>query len=277
MRVLLPSIAGSPAYAAVAIASGLSFLWSPLAMVIVISIVVGLLMVVLFGYTSDQKAIHVAKDQLKAHLLAVRLYQDQLPVVMGSYGRIIRGTGRYIRLAFKPLLYVAIPITLLIVQLDRYLGLEPFQPAQNFLVKVRADSAEALDQLTLALPPEMTASAPPVHIPADREVVWRVVAEKAGTYAVQVETGGQAYAKSVVVSGNMPRLSPARFRGQFWERMFTSAESALPEGSPVQAIEVTYPPRNIGFAWMEWNWIVLFFVLSMVAGFAFKEILGIEI
>src|SRR4030088_2610864 len=99
-----------------------SLLTSPLAIVIVVSLVVGLLMVVLFGYTSDQKAIGIAKDQLKAHLLAVRLYRDQIPVVMGSYGKILRGTGRYLKLAFKPLLYVIIPITLLIVQLDRYLG-----------------------------------------------------------------------------------------------------------------------------------------------------------
>src|SRR6201999_307927 len=67
---------------------------SPLALVVALSIVVGLLMIVLFGYTSNQKAIGVAKDQLKAHLLAVRLFQDQLHVVVGSYGRILRGTAR---------------------------------------------------------------------------------------------------------------------------------------------------------------------------------------
>ena len=43
---------------------------------------IGLLMVIVFRYTSDQKAIGRAKDRLKAHLLAVRLFQDQLPVVM---------------------------------------------------------------------------------------------------------------------------------------------------------------------------------------------------
>ena len=101
------------------VAFKLFLLTSPLAIVIVVSVVVGLLMVVLFGYTSDQKAIGVAKDRLKAHLLAVRLYRDQIPVVMGSYGKILRGTGRYLKLAFKPLLYVIIPITLLMVQIDR--------------------------------------------------------------------------------------------------------------------------------------------------------------
>ncbi|MGO9370233.1 MAG: hypothetical protein ACLP0H_21580, partial [Terriglobales bacterium] len=102
-----------------------SLLTNPLAIVIVVSLVVGFVMVVLFGYTSDQKAIGVAKDQLKAHLLAVRLYRDQIPVVMGSYGKILRGTGRYLKLAFMPLLYVIIPITLLMVQIDRYLGQTP--------------------------------------------------------------------------------------------------------------------------------------------------------
>src|SRR5215470_9157337 len=110
---------------------------APSGIVFGISLIVGLLMVIVFGYTSDQKAIHVAKDQLKAHLLAVRLYQDQLPVVVRTYGRIIRGTGRYLRLAFMPLLYVIIPITLLIVQLDRYLGTTALPTQQAFLVTVR--------------------------------------------------------------------------------------------------------------------------------------------
>ena len=42
----------------------------PSGIVVGISIVIGLIMVIVFGYTSDQKAIHVAKDRLKAHLLA---------------------------------------------------------------------------------------------------------------------------------------------------------------------------------------------------------------
>jgi len=120
-------------HAAVIAAFNLSLEMSPMAIVIAVSLVVGFLMVVLFGYTSDQKAIGIAKDQLKAHLLAVRLYRDQIPVVMGSYGKILRGTGRYLKLAFKPLLYVIIPITLLIVQIDRYLGATPIPPNVPFL------------------------------------------------------------------------------------------------------------------------------------------------
>ena len=250
---------------------------SPVVIVLVVSVVVGLLMVLLFGYTSDQKAIHVAKDQLKAHLLAVRLYQDQLPVVIRTYGRILRGTGRYLRLAFMPLLYVIIPITLLVVQLDRYLGTTPLQTAQPFLVTVRTAEPDVLNDVALQLPPELAMTAPAVHVLADNEVVWRVVAEKDGTYDINIAAAGQTVAKHVLVSPDVSRVSTVRLRDHFWERMFISAEPALPDKSPIESIAVTYPPRVIEFAWMEWNWIVLFFVLSMVAGFIFKEVLGIEI
>ena len=61
--------------------------------------------------------------------------------------------------------------------------------------------------------------------------------------------------------------------------MFSSGESALPNDSAVESITVNYPERNIplGIAGYEMNWIWLFFILSMVAGFIFKELLGIEV
>jgi hypothetical protein len=262
-----------------------SLLTSPLAIVIAVSLVVGLLMVVLFGYTSDQKAIGIAKDQLKAHLLAVRLYRDQIPVVMGSYGKILRGTGRYLKLAFKPLLYVIIPITLLMVQIDRYLGATPIPPSAPFLLTVRlaAPSAgptagsDALNDVTLDLPPEITMTAPPVHVPARSEIVWRLAGAKKGKYEVKITAAGQAAAKAVCVGSGLARISTVRLRGQFWERMFSSAEPALPENSTIESISINYPDRNIEVAGYGMNWIWLFFVLSMVAGFIFKELLGIQI
>jgi uncharacterized membrane protein (DUF106 family) len=275
--------------AVAALQSTFSLLTGPLAMVVVLSLVVGLLMVVLFGYTSDQKAIGIAKDQLKAHLLAVRLYRDQIPVVMGSYGKILRGTGRYLKLAFKPLLYVIIPITLLIVQIDRYLGATPIPPNVPFLLTAHlagpqstgpTAGGDALNNVTLDLPPEIAMTAPAVHIPAENEIVWRLTGSKEGKYEVKVAAAGpaaQAETKTVCVGGDLPRISAVRLRGQFWERMFLSAEPALPENSPIESLSISYPDRNIEIAGYGMNWIWLFFILSMIAGFVFKELLGIQI
>ena len=249
----------------------------PSGIVIGISLVIGLLMVIVFGYTSDQRAIHVAKDRLKAHLLALRLFQDQIHVVLRSYGRIVLATGHYLRLAFKPLLLVIVPMTFLIVQLDRYLGSAPLSAGQPFLVEARVDGPDPLNQASLQLPEGLRITAPPVHMPAENEVAWRLVAEKNGEYVVNVEVADQVFAKRVVVGSGLPRLSSVRLRGKFWERIFLSAEPALPDNKFVAAIDVQYPARNIAFAGLQWNWIWLFFVLSLVAGFVFKSILGIEI
>jgi hypothetical protein len=249
----------------------------PALIVVGISVVIGLLMVVVFRYTSDQKAIHVAKDHLKAHLLALRLFQDQIPVVIRSYGRILLATGRYLRLAFMPLLFVSVPLILLVAQIDRYLGSIPFETGQPFLVSARVTGGDGFSDATLELPAGLVTTAPPVHVPAENEVVWRVVAEREGSFVVNVQTLAQASAKQIVVGSGMPRLSAVRLRGQLWRRLLYSAEPALPESNPVQTIEVQYPSRDIAFAGFEWNWIWLFFVLSLAAGFLFKSILGIEI
>ena len=117
---------------------------NPLLLVLTLSVAVGFVMVVVFRYASNQKAIGRAKDQLKAHLLAVRLFQDQLPVVLRAYARIFLGTGRYLRLAFLPFLISLLPITLLIIQLDRYFGSTPLSIGQPFLLEAKVSTQTRL-------------------------------------------------------------------------------------------------------------------------------------
>jgi hypothetical protein len=248
-----------------------------LVLVLAVSLVIGLAMVVVIRYTTDQKAIRRAKDRLKAHMLEVRLFQDQLPVVLRAYVRILWGTVRYLQLSGKSLALVIIPLVLLVAQLDRSLGYLPLRPQQPFLVKARGIAPGAFGEVRLQLPGGVTESAPAVHMEDEHEIVWRLTAEQWGTYDLNLVAGGQSLLKQVVVAEGLARVSPTRFRDHFWERWLTSGEAALPEGSPAESIEVLYPPRNIPLGSWELNWIVLFFVASMVAGFFFKTILRIEI
>ena len=122
----------------------------------------------------------------------------------------------------------------------------------------------------------MTRSA--VHIPADNEIVWRLAGSKDGKYEMQDRRRRAEARRTVVVSAATCREF-RRFAcaDNFWERMFSSAEPALPENSPIESISINYPDRNIEIAGYGMNWIWLFFILSMVAGFIFKELLGIKI
>lgn len=259
--ILLPAIASSHA----------------LAFVLAISVITGFVMILLFGYLSDQGAVRRAKDQLRAQLLAVRLFQDQPQVVLRAYGRILTGTGRYLRVAFKPLAIVILPLVLLLVQFDRYLGSLPFQPHQPILLKVQVDKPGALDDIALRLPDGLSQSAPAVHIAQDNEVDWRLVASAEGDYTVGVLAQGDPVTKQVVVSSDLRRLSDCRVRGHSWQRFLECSEAALPANSPVRLVAVNYPSRDIDLGPWEMNWLVVYFVVSLAAALLFKFVFGIEI
>jgi len=248
-----------------------------LVVLLLLSIVTGLVMIVLFGYLSDQKAVRVAKDQLRAQLLAVRLFQDQPQVVVRAYGRILTGTGRYLRVSFKPLAVIILPMIALLVYGDRYLGSLPFQTNQPILLKARLDKPESLDNISLRLPAGLAESAPAVHIADDNEVDWRLVASAEGNYTVNVLAEGQEIGKQVVVSNNLAHLSECRLRGHLWQRLLDCAEPALPANTSVRLLAVNYPARDIDLGPWTTNWLVVFFVVSLAAALLFKFILGIEI
>lgn len=251
--------------------------YSPLLLVLAASVATGLLIVVIFRYTSNQKAIRRAKGQLQAQLLAVRLFQDQLQVVLRAYLRILLGTVRYVRLTLVSTAVMLVPLVPLMVQLDRYLGWTPLTPGEPFLMKVRVAAPEALQSAELQLPSGLSRTATPVRLPAENEVVWRVTAEREGSYQADVVVDGQRFSKEVIVADGLARISAVRWRGHFWRRLLESGEAALPEGAPVEAITVTYRPRNLDLAFAEWNWIIVFFLASMAWALVFKKLLRIEI
>jgi uncharacterized membrane protein (DUF106 family) len=248
-----------------------------LILLLVLSVLTGLVMIVLFGYLSDQNAVRRAKDQLRAQLLAVRLFQDQPQVVLRAYGRIFTGTGRYLRVSFKPLAVIVIPMIALLIYGDRYLGSLPFQTNQPILLKAQLDKPDALDSVSLRLPPGLSESAPAVHIAEDNEVDWRLVASTQGNYTVHVLAGEEKLGKQVVVSNDLVHLSECRLRGRFWRRLLECAEPAIPANAPVQLVAVNYPERNIDLGPWTSNWLVVYFIVSLAAALLFKFILGIEI
>jgi len=134
-----------------------------------------------------------------------------------------------------------------------------------------------MNALVLDLPAEVAMTAPAVHVSTENEVVWRLAASRDGDYEIKVVARADSVTKRVRVSSELARVSTVRLRGHFWQRLFTSGESALPANSQVESIAINYPERNIEIAGYDINWIVLFFVLSMIAGFLFKELLGIQI
>ena len=161
----------------------------PALIVVGISLVIGLLMVVVFRYTSDQKAIHDRQGSSEGAPAGATAFSGSDPrgvALVRSHSCV--ATGRYLRLAFKPLLFVIVPLTIS----DCAIGSLSWVDAGGSGAPISDEGAhgqcgQASNEASLQLPDGLATTAPAVHVPAENEVAWRVVAEKAGDYVVNVQ------------------------------------------------------------------------------------------
>ena len=69
-----------------------------------------------------------------------------------------------------------------------------------------------------------------------------------------------------------------RVRGRFsGPAPLSRRGSALPDGGPVTSIEVAYAERRLPFLGLRLHWLVAYFALSVVIGFALKRPFKVEI
>lgn len=247
-------------------------LWSLLG----VSLLTGILMLVIFRYTSNQRAIRTAKDRLKAHLLALWLFQDQLGVVFRTQGRLLYSSLVYTRHALIPLAVMLVPLVLIMVQLEVRFGRAPVRPGDSFLLTARLTQAADVDRTGLSLPPGLSLTAAPVHIAAHKEVDWRIEAADVGRYQVQVVVGGQPFAKQVIVGDDVAVLSPRRSQSGLLDALLSPTEPRLPADAPLAAIEVNYLPYRVAVASWRMHWLIPFFVFSLLSALAFRGALKTE-
>jgi hypothetical protein len=230
---------------------------NPIWALLAISVLTGILILIIFRYTSNQEAIRQVKERLKAHLLALWLFQDQLSVVFRTQGRLLYTSLIYTRHALIPLAVMIVPLVLIMLQLEVRLGQSPVRPGDSFLLTATLADPARLAQASLDVPAGLTLTAPPVRIPELREVNWRIAGAAAGDYTLEVSIDDQTFSKKVIV-GDGP------------------TETALPDAAPVESIQVNYRPSDIALGPWRMHWLIPFFVFSLVAAFAFKGVFKTE-
>jgi hypothetical protein len=205
---------------------------------------------------------------------------------MRAQWEILRHNWSYLKLTLKPMLWMIVPILLLIAELQFHYGYSGLEPGdQAVLTVLLKDDAEAMGRgdekpaVRLNAPPGLRVESPPVWIPSLQEISWRVGAERPGKYELEIETSGEAYTKSVLVSDVIARRSPIRLEPGFFNQLLYPAEDPLPKNSPFRSIELGYPEHEVDVFLFGWrlHWIIVFFILSVVFAFSLKSLFGVTI
>jgi uncharacterized membrane protein (DUF106 family) len=86
----------------------------------VISAVVGILLLIIFKYTSNQKAIGRVRDGIKANMLALKLFKDSMAVTLRSQGQLFKGAFSLLFHAIRPMLVMIVPVLLILSQMGMW-------------------------------------------------------------------------------------------------------------------------------------------------------------
>ena len=240
----------------------------------------GIFMVWVFGKVSNQDAIQRTRDRLSSELIGLRLFKDDLRIFFGIQYQVLAWTLRYLRHSLVPMLILMVPTMIILIQLNLHYGSRPLRVGESTLVKVKLRDATALGrgaEITLQAPESLKIETQGVRVAETKEVCWRVRGVAPGRFDLTVSDGKVAVTKNVAVGGRLEGVSSMR-TGEHWiTSLLYPGEAPIQSESAIESIEIRYPELNISFLGKHVNWLILFLVLSLGFGYAFKGVLGVKI
>ncbi|MCA9215093.1 MAG: hypothetical protein KDB27_18625 [Planctomycetales bacterium] len=240
--------------------------------------VTGVLMLIAFKYTSHQSAIKTTRDHIKANLIALSLFKDDVRVGLRAQGRILANAGKLLLLSLVPMLVMTIPMVLVLGQLALWYQARPLRVGEEAVMTVQlAPTAEhAVANISLQADEAIDLSIGPVRVPAKQMVCWNITPKQQGLHEVSVNVGDQQFTKQLAVSDGFMATSLKRPARQWTEMLLHPLEPAFVADSPVQSIEISFPDRESWTAGTDY-WIIYWFAVSMIAAFAVKPFFNVNI
>jgi uncharacterized membrane protein (DUF106 family) len=237
-------------------------------------------MLFVFKWTSNQQGIQKVKNRIKAHLLELRLFKDSLSQSLRSQGNILRCNLTYISYSVKPMLVMIIPLILILIQLNFWFGYESLTPNEPAILKIKLteDQNPLETQIAVQLSSGLVMETPPLRIEESSEINWRFSATQAGIQQFTVTINGETITKKVSVAQKpLSKISPLKTNKKFFDQVIYPTESPIKSKIPVKSIEVKYPAKSMNFLGWKLHWIIVYFALSIIFGFAFKGIFKVQI
>lgn len=272
------------------IGDGIYFLLRPFPVWVgltIVSIVVGLAMLVAFRYTSNQTAIGRAKDDIKANLLALKLYKDELAVTFQAQWRLLGAILRLQRYVLTPVLIFLLPMLLVLAQMGVRYQWRPLRPGEQTLITVTFDPGadHRAENASVAPTADRAGSIPPPvillphagidievdGIPGDNKIVWRVRGVEEGRHILHFKTDRALLEKELLIGSRFRRVGAIRSAADWTTQLLHPVEPRLPTQSGITSIEIAYPGADSWFHGPDW-WILSFFVISMLTAIIFKPV-----
>ncbi len=251
--------------------------------------VFGIVALIGFKYISYQRGIKASKDKIKGHLIAVRIYQNDLVVVFQSVMKVLLRNVQYLGLNFGPFIPLAIPFVFVVAQFaTRYAFAAIPVEAQDgrklaghgteLVVEFSPEHRAAAAGLTIELPDGVIALSGLVHDGSNGIAFQEVAATKPGVHELAFVLADGTREVKLLVAGEATRqMQPERVKS-FFTAVLWPAEPRFASDSAFERISFEYPDSDLG--WLPGGIggvLLIFLIASMAFGVVILKPLGIQI
>jgi hypothetical protein len=247
----------------------------------VVSVVTGVVMLLIFGKTSNQRRIAETKEKLKAYIMEMWIFRNDTRAMFSAIGSVVVNNLRYLQHSLRPLVFIFVPVLLIMVQLGIRYANAPMKPGDVSIVSVELRDGVRPTESGVDLLPGVgyRILSPALRIDSSREIQWKVLAELPGRRELTFVTPEGIVTKEFVVQwrGRLGTVGAVRARAGSWDAFLYPSEPPLGRGSAVRAITLVYPARDLAFLRFNVNWLIAFFIISLAAGYALKGVFGIDV
>lgn len=232
----------------------------------IISAILGVPLFILFKYTSNQRALTRIINDIKASLLAVRLYKDNIAVTMKSEARLMRCSVELFVYSLIPVLIMSIPVSLILAQMGLWYQARPLQPGDApVVVKLKLNSVSKNWPAVILDPrPGARVVYGPVRIVSRKEICWTIQPVQEGTHLLKFQVGDQQIMKQLAIGRGFMRVSTKRPGIDAADVIMHPLEQPLSAAGPVHSISIAYPERKSFVCGTDW-WLVYFCIISMIS------------
>ncbi len=233
-----------------------------------LALIAAVLALLVFRFTSNQDALSRARDRMRAHLLELWIYRDDLGVSARAQAHLFAENLRYLRHALLPLAVMLVPFGLLVAQIEARFAWRPLETDRPALLTVELGERIAPREVSAELHARDGLVAETPALRTRGAVIWRVRPRAAGLHAAEIELQGERFAL-VLVSGSSadtPPLAPLAYRASDPRALLYPAAS-IPAQTVARSVHVDYPARGARFAGLSsssWLWLGLSLLFALL-------------
>jgi hypothetical protein len=244
----------------------------------IIATVCGVVLLVVFKYTSFQRAIKCVRDDMKAHLLVLKRFRDNIPVVFRAQGHIFSGAILGVLLAILPVAVMLVPVSLMLGQIALWYQVRPLHVGEETVVTMNLNGSAGSPVPDVRLEPidavEVTVG--PVRVPSKREMCWNIKTAENGTHHLTFLVNDQRVEKELAVGDGFMRVSTQRPGWNWLDVLLNPSEPPFPPDAAVRSIEIDYPKRISWTSGSDW-WVYYWFVVSFISALWFRRLLNVNL